>query len=72
MDFALGLLRSKKDRDSIFIMIDRLFKMMHFIACHKIDNVSHIINLFFREIVCLHDISRSIVLNRHVKFLSYF
>jgi hypothetical protein len=72
MDFALGLLRSKKGRDYIFIVVDRLFKMMHFIACHKIDDVSHITNLLFREIVCLHGISRSIVLDHDVRFFSYF
>jgi hypothetical protein len=46
--------------------------MTHFITCYKIDDVFHIIDLFFRKIVHLHDIPRSIVLDHNVKFLNYF
>ena len=64
MDFILGLPSSKRGRDSIFIVVDRFSKMAHFISCQKIDNITNVVELVFKEIDCLYGVPRTIVSER--------
>jgi len=67
MDFVVGLPECE-GFDAIWVAVDRLSKMRHFIPCHMTIDALGLVELFLREVVCLHGLPLTIVSDQGPQF----
>ena len=72
MDFVSGLSLMQKKHDSVWVIIDRLTKLAHFIPVKIDSSMDRLAELYVDEIVRLHGVSLSIVSDPDPKFTSRF
>jgi hypothetical protein len=72
MDFVIGLPWTQKGNDSIWVIIDRLTKVAHFIPVKTTFRGATLAQIYLKEIVRLHGIPRKIVSDRGTQFTSKF
>ena len=71
-DFITNLPPSPEGHNAIFVVVDRLTKMAHFIPVHDSITADDLGPLFIREVVRLHGVPKSMVSDRDSKFVSHF
>ena len=71
MDFITGLPKSQ-GKDSIFVVVDRLTKYVHFFAIVSTISASEVAALFFKDIFRLHGLPNVIISDRDSTFTSAF
>ena len=72
MDFMVGLSRTQRGYDSIWVIVDRLTKSAHFLPIKTTYSVAQYAQLYIRHIVSLHGVLVSIVPDRGTQFTSRF
>jgi transposase InsO family protein len=72
MDFIVDLSRTQSGYDSIWVIMDRLTKVAHFIPVKTTYSRPQLVYLYMSRIVCLHGVPKKIVSDRGTQFTSMF
>jgi hypothetical protein len=72
MDFIVGLPRTPAGYDSIWVIVDHLTKVAHFIPVKTTHSGARLAELYMSRIVCLHGVPKRIVSDRRSQFTSCF
>ena len=72
MDFVIGLPRTQRQHDAIWVIVDRLTKSAYFLPINVEDSLEKLAQLYVDEIVRLHGVPVSIVSDRDPRFTSRF
>ncbi|WVZ62294.1 hypothetical protein U9M48_012058 [Paspalum notatum var. saurae] len=72
MDFVVGLPRTQKGYDSIWVIIDRFTKSAHFLPVKAVYRANTYAELYIAKIVSLHGVPRTITSDRGSVFVSRF
>ncbi|GKC57204.1 putative reverse transcriptase domain-containing protein [Tanacetum coccineum] len=72
MDFVTKLPRTQSGNDTIWVIVDRLTKSVHFLPMRETDPMEKLARLYLKEVVTRHEISVSIICDRDPRFALNF
>jgi hypothetical protein len=72
MDIIIGLSHTQAGYDSIWVIVDCLIKVAHFIPVKTTYSGAKLAELYMSRIVCLHGVPKKIVSDRGSHFTSKF
>jgi hypothetical protein len=70
MDFIIGLPRTPAGYDSIWVIMERLTKVAHFMLVRTNYTGTKLVELYISQIVCLHGVPKKIVSDMGSQFTS--
>jgi hypothetical protein len=72
LDFIVGLPRTQARYDSIWVIVDLLTKVAHFILVKTTYSGAKLAKLYMSRIMCLYGVPKKIVFDRGSQFTSKF
>ncbi|KAH0637697.1 hypothetical protein KY289_037612 [Solanum tuberosum] len=72
MDFITGLPRSRRQHDSIWVIVDRMTKSAYFLPVKTTHSAEDYARLYIQEVVRLHGVPISIISDRGAQFTAQF
>jgi transposase InsO family protein len=72
MDFIVGLPRTQKGYNSVWVVVDRLMKVAHLIPVNTTYSGARLAELYISRIVCLHGVPKKIISDQGSQFTSRF
>jgi transposase InsO family protein len=72
MDFIVGLPRTQRGYGLIWVIVDRLTKVAHFLPVKTTYTSAKLAELYMERIVSLHRVPKKIVSDRGTQFTSHY
>ena len=72
MDFMTNSPKKSRGHDAVWVIVDRLTNLAHFLAMRMTLTLEEFCKLYIREIVILHGVPVSIVFDRDPRFTAHF
>jgi hypothetical protein len=72
MDFIVGLPNTFQKHDSIWVIVDRLMKMSHFVLVHTTCTAKKYAEIYLDRIIFLHRVPKMIISNHGAQFVARF
>ena len=72
MDFMTHFPRTLRRHDAVWVIVDRLTKLAHFLATQMTFTLEEFYRVYIREIIRLHGVPVSIISDRDPRFMTHF
>jgi hypothetical protein len=71
-DFIVKLPKTSRGNNSIYVFVDKLTKLVHFVACKEKVYAKEFAELYVDHVFCLHGLSCEFITDRDSRFTSAF